>query len=113
MAELKVVEEAIQLATSLGAIRVITEADAQLVMFATKDDFSSAATILQGLKLQCQTWFSRCSVIYCTSRSVNGAAHELAKIGALGNPGFMNVWESNTPANVAVLVTGDLPNYVS
>jgi ribonuclease HI len=115
MAELMALQNAIELASSLGAIRVVFETDAQLVMYAmnsTKDDFSPAALVISDLKFQCKNWFSRCSIISCR-RAVNGVAHELAKIGSKCNPSIMNVWEDDLPANIAVIVMGDLPNSIS
>jgi ribonuclease HI len=115
MAELMALQQAIELASSLGAIRVVFETNAQLVMYAmnnTKEDFSPAAPVISDLKLQCKNWFSRCSITSCR-RGVNGVAHELAQLGSKCNPGIMNVWDADLPANIAVIVMGDLPNSMS
>ncbi|XP_071680743.1 uncharacterized protein [Lolium perenne] len=109
-AELKALEVAIDLASSLGAIRVIFETDAPLLMYAMNNpsvDFSPAAAIIEDLKIQCRTWFSKCSIVSC-KREVNGVAHEFAKIGALCTSGTMKVWESDVPADIAVLVIGPI-----
>lgn len=93
MTELKALEAAINLASSLGAIRVVFETDAQMLMYEmnnTAIDLSPAAAIIEDLKYQCRNWFSKCSIISC-KREVNGVAHELAKIGASCAHGFMNV----------------------
>ena len=58
MAELKSLEVAISLAANLGAIRVQFETDAQLLMYAMNNpatDYSSAAVIIEDLKVECRT----------------------------------------------------------
>jgi hypothetical protein len=78
----------------------------------TKEDFSPAVPVINDLKFQCKNWFSRCSITSCRC-GVNGVAHELAQLGSKCNPGIMNVWDDDLPANIAVIVMGDLPNSMS
>jgi hypothetical protein len=60
-AELRGMEEAINLAAELGVIRAEYETDAMLLVSALNNraaDFSSEATIIEDLKIQSRTWFS-------------------------------------------------------
>jgi hypothetical protein len=72
-------------------------------------DLSPVVAIIEYMKIQYRTWFSKCSIV-SYKRDVNEVAHELAKIGALCTSGMINLWESVILANIVVLVMGDLPN---
>ncbi|KAI4994782.1 hypothetical protein ZWY2020_034685 [Hordeum vulgare] len=82
-AELKAMEEALNLAAELGVIRVEFETDAQLLAMALnskKPDCFSEAAVIEDIKIQCRTWFSYCQIRF-GRRDSNQAAHELAKEG--------------------------------
>jgi hypothetical protein len=72
-------------------------------------DLSPVVAIIEYMKIQYRTWFSKCSIVSC-KRDVNEVAHELAKIGDLCTSGMMNLRESVIPTNIVVLVIGDLPS---
>jgi hypothetical protein len=79
-AELRAMEEAVNLAADLRVIRVEFETDAQLLamtLSSKRPDFSTEAVVIEDLKLQSRMWFSSCSFRF-TKRSSNGVAHNLA-----------------------------------
>ena len=75
-------------------------------------DFFPADANIKDLKVQCRTWFSKCSVT-ASNREANGVAHEFDQLGAHCISGTMNMWDPDIPANISVLVTGNLPNAIS
>ncbi|KAI5017892.1 hypothetical protein ZWY2020_042780 [Hordeum vulgare] len=108
-AELKSMEEALNLAAELGVIRVEFETDAQLLAMALdskKPDCSSEAAVIEDIKIQCHTWFSSCQIRF-GRRGSNQAAHALAKEGMKCNVNHSVSWEYEVPACANVAVMGD------
>ena len=110
-AELFAMARAMDLAVDISAIRVAFETDSQLLALALNKqgrDTSQWAAVLNDLKFQLRTWFSRTDVFSCR-REANSVAHELAKIGKLCNVNEASVWEDDVPAHVAMVVLGEMP----
>ncbi|KAI4994209.1 hypothetical protein ZWY2020_029257 [Hordeum vulgare] len=79
-AELKAMEESLNLAAELGVITVEVEIDAQLLAMALnskKPDCSSEAAVIEDIKIQCRTWFSYCQIRVAESAVVTSLLKEI------------------------------------
>ena len=110
-AELNTLERAVDMATSLGALRAVFETDSELLAIALNrrgQDFSQLAASIDDLKIHLRSWFSWAEVVACR-RSANKVAHQLAILGKSCNNQDFITWDGVVPATVAEFVVGDLP----
>jgi hypothetical protein len=111
-AELRAMEEAINLASDLGVILAVFETDSQILAQALNrrgPDYSLQGQVIDGLKAQLTLWFSGAEVRAC-GRTANAAAHEIAKLGNACSLNDVLLWEYVCPAEIAEIVSDDIAN---
>jgi ribonuclease HI len=110
-AELNAAVQAVRLADSLGAIRIVLETDSQLLVLAlnrNEADSSRLGVIIDDLKMQLRLSFSSFEINFC-KREFNRAAHELARLGYSNDVNRAMLWELEVPASIAGIVSGEMP----
>lgn len=112
-AEAIAMSEAIATAADLRSLRVVFETDSKLLheaLHLNRVDSSPYAAIVEDCKFQLKMWFSKQQVVVCR-RNVNTVAHELAQLGHLCLHNDSVDWNTIVPPQVALCVSGDLPEH--